>query len=377
MIKRFLFCGALLAAPVLAHADDDVGHFYLNPQAGWLITDHKRDTKDDWLYGLGLGYNISQHWSAQLNWNEGRVRDRFDSGNLKLDALTLDMLAVFNRGAPVAPYLTFGLGDLRQRPSLALDSDKIMPEAGAGLMLKLWQSSNDTATFSLRPEIKARWSDQNFLGTRHLVDYMGLVGFQFSFGPGKAPPPPPAPLPAPPPPAAATPAPPPPPVTPAAPLDSDHDGVPDSVDRCPNTPPGVAVDQFGCPQQGSITLEGVNFATNSDQLTEDSRPILDTVADGLRKHPRLRVEVQGHTDSTGAPKYNLSLSQRRAESVRDYLVSRQVPAQQLVAKGYGQTQPVASNTTKEGKARNRRVVMLVLENPGDVKVEGQGTAELK
>ncbi len=166
-------------------------------------------------------------------------------------------------------------------------------------------------------------------------------------------------------------------MTPAAPLDSDHDGVPDSVDRCPNTPPGVAVDQFGCPQQGSITLGGVNFATNSDQLTEDSRPILDTVADGLRKHPRLRVEVQGHTDSTGAPKYNLSLSQRRAESVRDYLVSRQVPAQQLVAKGYGQTQPVASNTTKEGKARNRRVVMLVLENPGDVKVEGQGTAELK
>ena len=73
----------------------------------------------------------------------------------------------------------------------------------------------------------------------------------------------------------------------------------------------------------------------------------------------------------------MGLSQRRAESVRDYLVSRQVPAGQLVARGYGPTKPVASNATREGRAKNRRVVMLVLENPGDVKVEGEGTAEIK
>jgi len=61
--------------------------------------------------------------------------------------------------------------------------------------------------------------------------------------------------------------------------------------------------------------------------------------------------------------------------VRDYLVSRGVSADQLVAKGYGLTQPIQSNSTKAGRAANRRVVMYALENPGDVKVEGQGTAQ--
>jgi OOP family OmpA-OmpF porin len=71
----------------------------------------------------------------------------------------------------------------------------------------------------------------------------------------------------------------------------------------------------------------------------------------------------------------MGLSQRRAEAVRDYLVSRGVDVERMTAKGYGMTQPVADNKTKAGRARNRRVVMYATENPGDVKVEGQGTAQ--
>jgi OOP family OmpA-OmpF porin len=100
---------------------------------------------------------------------------------------------------------------------------------------------------------------------------------------------------------------------------------------------------------------------------------LDAIADGLKKHPRLKVEIQGHTDSTGSPPYNLKLSQKRADSVRSYLLDSGVSADQLVTKGYGQTQPVASNKTAKGRARNRRVVMYVVSNPGDVKVEGAGS----
>jgi len=160
-------------------------------------------------------------------------------------------------------------------------------------------------------------------------------------------------------------------------MDSDHDGVPDDIDRCPNTPPGVAVDQFGCPEKGSITLEGVNFEVNSAVLTADSQPVLDTVADGLVKHPHLKVELQGHTDSTGTKAYNMVLSGKRADAVRSYLLSKGVSSQQLVSKGYGPTEPVASNATREGRAKNRRVVMNVLENPGDVTVKGAGTTEIK
>jgi OOP family OmpA-OmpF porin len=139
----------------------------------------------------------------------------------------------------------------------------------------------------------------------------------------------------------------------------------------------VAVDQFGCPLKGSVTLEGVNFETNSATLTADSYPVLDQAAAGLVAHPRLRVELQGHTDSTGSKAYNMVLSGKRADAVREYLLHKGVNPQQLVSKGYGPTQPVADNTTKEGRAKNRRVVMEVLENPGDVDVKGAGTSAIQ
>jgi OOP family OmpA-OmpF porin len=165
-------------------------------------------------------------------------------------------------------------------------------------------------------------------------------------------------------------------VVPATPPDSDHDGVPDNIDKCPDTPAGVQVDAVGCPLKGSITLEGVNFEHNSAALTVASHPPLDSIADGLKKHPRLKIEIQGHTDSTGSPPYNMKLSQQRADSVRSYLLEQSVNGEQLVSKGYGQTQPIASNKTADGRAKNRRVVMYVVSNPGDVKIEGAGsTAE--
>jgi len=157
--------------------------------------------------------------------------------------------------------------------------------------------------------------------------------------------------------------------------DSDGDGVPDNIDRCPDTPHGVAVDKFGCPLKSSIVLEGVTFETNSSILTADSRPVLNEVADGMVKHPRLRVELQGYTDSTGSDKYNLVLSDKRANAVREYLINQGVKAEQLSAKGFGKADPVASNATPAGRAKNRRVVMKVLDNPGDVTVKGEGQTQ--
>ncbi|MBX5461214.1 MAG: OmpA family protein, partial [Steroidobacteraceae bacterium] len=154
-----------------------------------------------------------------------------------------------------------------------------------------------------------------------------------------------------------------------------NDGVVDDQDKCPQTPAGVAVDPSGCPRQGSITLEGVTFELNSAQLTAASQTILDDLARDLKKYPNLRIELQGHTDSSGEDAYNLALSQRRADAVRAHLISQGVPANQLVARGYGETQPIDDNSTSQGRARNRRVVVLVLENPGNVKVEGEGTLQ--
>lgn len=139
------------------------------------------------------------------------------------------------------------------------------------------------------------------------------------------------------------------------PLDSDGDGVPDYKDQCPGTPPGVKVNQLGCPERKAIILKGVNFAFNSAELIPESLTILDGVAEILSKHPDLKVTIAGHTDSVGTADYNKKLSQRRAESVRNYLTSRGVNAANLTAVGFGEEQPIASNDAAEGRAKNRRV----------------------
>jgi outer membrane protein OmpA-like peptidoglycan-associated protein len=147
------------------------------------------------------------------------------------------------------------------------------------------------------------------------------------------------------------------------PKDSDGDGVPDGADNCPGTPAGAKVDEKGCPKaeplfmpgKKSLVLEGVNFETNSADLTADSHAILDKVATSLVEWPDVRVEVGGHTDSSGSSAYNAKLSQSRAESVMNYLAGKGVAASRMTAKGYGEDSPIADNATREGRAKNRRV----------------------
>ena len=137
--------------------------------------------------------------------------------------------------------------------------------------------------------------------------------------------------------------------------DRDADGVPDSKDLCLDSLAGVTVDATGCVADAPIALEGVNFRYDSDALTNPSRAVLDQVARILLEQPTLKVEIAGHSDTQGNAAYNLWLSEQRAKSVMTYLVTQGVPAERLSAHGYGGSQPIADNTTREGLARNRRV----------------------
>ena len=143
--------------------------------------------------------------------------------------------------------------------------------------------------------------------------------------------------------------------------DGDSDGVADSQDQCPNTRAGAQVDINGCEIREEIQLQGVNFETNSDRLVAGTEGVLRDAAATLQRNPTIRVEVAGHTDSDGAAEYNESLSQRRAETVRDFLISEGVAEDRLTALGYGESAPIADNGTAAGKAQNRRVVLRVLE----------------
>jgi OOP family OmpA-OmpF porin len=143
--------------------------------------------------------------------------------------------------------------------------------------------------------------------------------------------------------------------------DADKDGVPNNLDKCPDTPAGEQVNAAGCPvlfQAGEsrLVLVGVTFATNSAVLDTSSVGILDRVANAAQYNPSgSKLEIAGYTDNTGNLEHNMKLSQSRAEAVMNYLVDKGVSASMLVAKGYGPEFPIASNATAEGRAENRRV----------------------
>ena len=144
------------------------------------------------------------------------------------------------------------------------------------------------------------------------------------------------------------------------PLDSDGDGVYDYLDKCPDTPRGLAVDQNGCPLPITKTVSIellVQFDFDKAVVKPEYYNHLRGVADFLKTYPDTKVTLDGHTCWIGTEEYNQGLSERRAQSVKDYLVNKfGIDPARLTTRGYGETRPVASNETKKGRERNRRVV---------------------
>jgi OOP family OmpA-OmpF porin len=177
------------------------------------------------------------------------------------------------------------------------------------------------------------------------------------------------------------------------PLDSDGDGVADYLDKCPDTPSGVKVDAKGCPLDSDgdgvpdykdkcptvpastedgcpppapapvavpkkLVLEGVNFDNDKSSLRPEAYSILDKAAAALKEWGDVKVEVAGYTDNISTVEHNKALSQKRADAVRNYLISKGVAADRLTAKGYGEANPVADNHTEAGRFKNRRVELI-------------------
>ncbi|MCK5924720.1 MAG: OmpA family protein [Methylococcales bacterium] len=138
--------------------------------------------------------------------------------------------------------------------------------------------------------------------------------------------------------------------------DADKDGVLDSKDKCPGTPIGAKVNALGC-----WVLEGVNFDTNKSNIKSRYYSLLNEAAVVLKRNPGLTIEVQGHTDSVGSDQYNARLSERRANSVKNYLRKQANGNASLKSRGYGEVNPIASNATSEGRAQNRRVQLDVIK----------------
>jgi OOP family OmpA-OmpF porin len=135
----------------------------------------------------------------------------------------------------------------------------------------------------------------------------------------------------------------------------------DSVDKCPTVHAKTA---DGCPppppppEPKPLVLEGVNFDNDKATLRPDAIGILERAAIALKEWGNVKVEIAGHTDAVASDDYNQALSERRANAVRDFLISRGIAADRLTARGYGESQPIADNGTEEGRAQNRRVELV-------------------
>ena len=149
--------------------------------------------------------------------------------------------------------------------------------------------------------------------------------------------------------------------------DNDGDTVLDVDDFCPNTPGSPGGSKPGCPGLIIVTAkeiritQQIHFEFNKATIKPDSFPILDAIRDALEGNPKIKLEVQGHTDNVGNAAYNQKLSGARADSVRMYLAGHGIDPMRLTSKGYGLTQPIVPNNSEANRALNRRVQFIRTE----------------
>ncbi len=152
--------------------------------------------------------------------------------------------------------------------------------------------------------------------------------------------------------------------------DRDGDGVPDFEDQCPDEPETINQykDDDGCPDEIPAavrrftgTIEGIRFGSGSARVVASSFPLLNRAVKVLKDFPEVKMEIDGHTDSTGDRDNNLTLSRERAEAVKAYFVKKGIDEGRLVAKGFGPDQPVETNETAAGRAKNRRIEFKLIQ----------------
>ena len=355
-MNKKILCAALLgglsfANHAMAQEFDD--RWYLTGSAGFNLQDDDRTTRNAPFLGLGLGKFISPNWSldGELNYQNPNFDSNQDQ-NWSQYGVSLDLRRHFiQEGRGWNPDIVAGLGMQRSEEEYVINSvdspaqrrdNNLAAKLGVGLQTTLDNRVGVRAEVAYR----ADFDDQSVAAPQEdwFGDVLASVGVVIPLGPKAE--------------AAAPPAP------PAAPscadLDDDGDGVNNCDDKCPGSQAGQTIGPDGCPVPVSIDLKGVNFDFDKSTLRPDAVAILNEAVEILKRYPDLRVEVAGHTDLCGTDVYNQSLSERRANAVKAYLVSKGIEKNRVYTEGKGKKQPVADNKTAEGRAKNRRVEIEVV-----------------
>ncbi len=408
MKTNFFLAGLLILLIGLANtanAENKAGALTISPMLGGYIFEGDQNLDDEFTYGLGLGYNIDQNWGLEGMFNFIDTDSEKDAGDVDVYIYRIDTLYHFTPDKKLVPYIATGIGGITFDPDRDKNDTDFLVNYGGGI--KYFINDFTALRADVRHFVSFDETHNNLAYTFGLTFLLGgekkalATGYKDSDGDGvydhmdQCP------------------------NTPqgvavddsGCPLDSDGDGVYDHVDQCPNTPQGVAVDGSGCPMDSDgdgvyddldkcpdtpkeATVDAVGCPLDSDgdgvfdyldkcpdtpkgatvdetgcwafggeiffdfdksELKPAACPLLKEFVNILEKNPEMRVEIQGHTDSEGDEVYNQTLSEKRAMAVKAYLVKQGINSNRLETKGYGSSNPITSNDTKEGRHKNRRV----------------------
>lgn len=367
---------ALSALSLQAFAQEQEMRPYISGGLSYVFEDSDRNTDDGLGAYVGVGKSLNEKWGFEFSGFYDEFDRSFTGGpRSKEYGAKLDGLYFFSRNPKFSPYMGVGVGGARTEVSaLGVSRDSVDPFADAGFGFFHYLGGGD---IGLRADLRYRYLDaSNIPGLNSLTEPVLRIGAVVALGekPVVAPPPPgdadgdgvpdDADL------------------CPNTPrgtrvdakgcpvvLDEDGDGVPDNLDRCPGTAKGLAVDKDGCPltprskfqisgQGADLRFEDVHFEFDKSDLSNYGQEMLDDAAriinDLTERYPSLKVDVSGHTDSVGTDGYNQGLSERRSNMVRQYLIRKGVEAGRISTYSYGESKPVATNDTDEGRRQNRR-----------------------
>jgi len=367
---------AMAVGSTAVKANDFDDRWYVTPNVSFVKPDSDKDTNSSLAAGLAFGKFITESISVDLEIDKTTM-DFTNGGELSQTAIGLMGRYHFAESMGLRPYVGLGFGALRHGDSRTDHNIRVQDATEAMGTFAAGISKEISDRVKLRTEVRYRIENSNDLNSHEdaLGDFMFNAGLNIAFGEyskqstettlvEKGPQ-----------------------------MDSDHDGVSDANDRCPNTPAGTRVDATGCALvvdgdddrdgvlnsrdacpnsragavvgsdgcevQVVIELQGVHFDTNKSTLKSESIAILNAAVKTLGEHGKIMVEVAGHTDSRASDSYNQALSERRAKVVFEYLVAHGIDASRMTWKGYGESQPIATNDTSEGRAQNRRTELIV------------------
>ncbi len=361
-IRLALVCTAFAGSA--ASAQDPSG-FTISPMLGLYVFDRELELDDSVSASGAVGYRFDSPLGLELVYMFTSTDHKVNVLDLDQEQVRLDVLYHLGRSGPVEPYLVAGVGMQLLTPDGWEDSDNTVATLGFGVNYFL----NDN--LSVRSDFRI-FNDLDY----EYTDYGVGLGLRYVFGSKRSAP------------AVEEPQ-----VTKAP--DADKDGVADDIDRCPGTPrrtsvdangckiildedgdgvadeqdacpdtsPGASVDAQGCYEVITETREvtmRVEFANNSAEVSPGSISEIKKAADFMTKYALTKAVIEGHSDDRGAADYNQKLSEKRAASVVEVLVSQfGIARSRLTSVGYGESQPLVANDSEENRATNRRVTAKV------------------